>query len=193
MSTIAVEPIQEFGDSYRSLILAASLVVALVIFVLDSFVPMGVAMGELYVIPVVLSLASERRLDTAVVACVGSILALAQLLLFPITYAEPWTVYWDRIIAVFVIWTAGILGFRALRARRHLKQVTSLLTICAYTKKVRVGDKWIGFDEFLSRELGLKVSHGMTEEVARRLLEDWGIEIRERRSARDAPGSGQAP
>jgi hypothetical protein len=42
---------------------------------------------------------------------------------------------------------------------------SKLLTICAWTKRVRCNDRWMSVDEFLVNELGLNLTHGMSAEA----------------------------
>jgi len=42
---------------------------------------------------------------------------------------------------------------------------SKLLTICAWTKRVRCNDQWMSVDEFLVKELGLHLTHGMSAEA----------------------------
>jgi PAS domain S-box-containing protein len=42
---------------------------------------------------------------------------------------------------------------------------SKLLTICAWTKRVRCNDQWMPVDEFLVKELGLQLTHGMSTEA----------------------------
>jgi PAS domain S-box-containing protein len=42
---------------------------------------------------------------------------------------------------------------------------SKLLTICAWTKRVRCNDRWMTVDEFLVNELGLNLTHGMSAEA----------------------------
>ena len=46
---------------------------------------------------------------------------------------------------------------------------SSVTTMCAWTKKVRVGQEWHAIERFLGERLGLRVSHGMAPEVYERL------------------------
>lgn len=39
------------------------------------------------------------------------------------------------------------------------------ITICAWTKRIRIDDEWISFEEFLSDRLGKKVTHGAHPDV----------------------------
>jgi PAS domain S-box-containing protein len=48
---------------------------------------------------------------------------------------------------------------------RKLRQ--GLLKVCAWTKRIEVDGRWIAIDEFLSRYLHLKLTHGMSDEAVR--------------------------
>ena len=41
--------------------------------------------------------------------------------------------------------------------------------VCAWTKRIRVADRWLSFEEFLRSQLGIEVTHGISEEAAREL------------------------
>lgn len=41
------------------------------------------------------------------------------------------------------------------------KSPEEFITICAWTKRIRVDGEWISFEEFLSNQLGKKVTHGI--------------------------------
>jgi PAS domain S-box-containing protein len=47
-----------------------------------------------------------------------------------------------------------------------------LVTICAWSKQVRSGENWVPMEEFLSKHLRLKLTHGMSDEVAGRMLDE---------------------
>lgn len=48
-----------------------------------------------------------------------------------------------------------------------------LVTMCAWTKKVRVDSEWLSFEEFLVKRLGLTVTHGVDPGI----LDDLQIEL----------------
>lgn len=50
-----------------------------------------------------------------------------------------------------------------LQEIQELKDI--LLTVCAWTSKIRQGDKWISASEFLSSRLGINVSHSISPEA----------------------------
>lgn len=48
-----------------------------------------------------------------------------------------------------------------------------LITICAWTNQVWYEGQWISIPEFLARRFGLVVTHGMSQEAAQKMLQDW--------------------
>jgi PAS domain S-box-containing protein len=47
-----------------------------------------------------------------------------------------------------------------------------LVTICAWTKQVRRGTNWVSLEEFLCKQLHFKLTHGISDEIAERMLEE---------------------
>lgn len=51
---------------------------------------------------------------------------------------------------------------RILKAGSRIKSLENILTICAYTKKVKFPESgWQTIEEFMQRQLGISVSHGI--------------------------------
>jgi CheY-like chemotaxis protein len=54
-------------------------------------------------------------------------------------------------------------------SRSSPHNLTQFLTICAWSKRVKVDDAtWVSFEDFLTHYLGLHVTHGMAPEVAQK-------------------------
>jgi K+-sensing histidine kinase KdpD len=55
--------------------------------------------------------------------------------------------------------------------KRSTEEITKLQNglqvVCAWTQQIKVGDKWMTPDEFLSTQLHLKISHGMSPEASK--------------------------
>jgi len=60
-----------------------------------------------------------------------------------------------------------------------VSQLEQILTICAWSRKVRLDGAWVSFEEFLFRRFGVRISHGITEEAAARLLGEAGLSVRD--------------
>ncbi|NDV63525.1 response regulator [Puniceicoccales bacterium CK1056] len=54
---------------------------------------------------------------------------------------------------------------RILKASSHIESLENVLTICAYTKKIKFPDEgWQTIEEFMRSHLGLTISHGIEPE-----------------------------
>lgn len=54
------------------------------------------------------------------------------------------------------------------RSTQEIRKLQNgLQVVCAWTKQIKVGDKWMTPDEFLSTQLHLKISHGISPEALR--------------------------
>lgn len=49
------------------------------------------------------------------------------------------------------------------------KDLTRFITLCAWSRKIRVEGEWMSFEEFLSGKLGVLVTHGIDPEAAQQL------------------------
>ena len=47
-----------------------------------------------------------------------------------------------------------------------------LVTVCAWTKQVRVGNEWKSLEDFLTERLHLRLSHGISDEAVGRMQDD---------------------
>jgi PAS domain-containing protein len=47
-----------------------------------------------------------------------------------------------------------------------------LLTLCAWTKMVKVGDRWVALEQFLQSRLGQRVTHGICPTAFDKLVEE---------------------
>lgn len=55
---------------------------------------------------------------------------------------------------------------QTLNAARARDDFKSVVTLCAWTRKIKLDQEWVSFEEFLTRRLGLAVSHGINPEAA---------------------------
>ncbi len=62
------------------------------------------------------------------------------------------------VLSATVVIYAGVLILR-------IRQLRSIITICAWTQKVNFNGKWMAMEEFLWRRFRVKVSHGISEEA----------------------------
>ena len=80
-----------------------------------------------------------------------------------------------------------IVGASALRARAQPAPLPlahpdcarqgSLITMCAWTKRVKDGGHWVSIEEFLDRHLHLVVSHGVSDELKASLIAHQDVAV----------------
>ena len=88
-----------------------SALLALIIFIMDLQVPLGVAGGVPYIMVILLSLWSPKPYLILYIATVCSVLTLLGFYFSP-AGGELWAVISNRAIAIFAIWVTAILVFR---------------------------------------------------------------------------------
>ncbi|MEO7137208.1 MAG: GAF domain-containing protein [Gemmatimonadales bacterium] len=57
---------------------------------------------------------------------------------------------------------------RAVRGAERSAELERLVTVCAWSKKIQVDGKWVTFEEFLVDNLGVRITHGIDPESARK-------------------------
>ncbi len=78
------------------------------IFIFDFFMPLGVAGGVSYVIPVLLGVWFPRRRHVFALAAVGTLLTFLGFFLSP-AGGISWVVFTNRALALFLIWVTALL------------------------------------------------------------------------------------
>ena len=58
---------------------------------------------------------------------------------------------------------------RVFQGAERSTDLQQLMTVCAWSRKIRVEGEWMSFEEFLVKRLGLTITHGIDPEVAKRL------------------------
>jgi hypothetical protein len=102
-------------------------------------------------------------------------------------YANPGIDYWNAFTCFVISMVTGLILARLRQTLLERKQANEelqsaltkleastleirklqggLQTICAWTKRIKVGDEWMTPDEFLSTQLHIKLSHGISPEA----------------------------
>lgn len=157
-----------------------------VIFLMDLFIPLGVAMGVLYVLPVLISLRTHRNDFTIGLAAAASVLVIGAFFFKP-TVAEMWKVVFNRFLSLFAIWITAMLGFqrtqmlgereKALSEREEaiqsLKILKGLLPICASCKKIRDDEGyWNDVAGYIHRHSEAEFTHSICPECVKKLYPD---------------------
>ncbi|MDR4495480.1 MAG: GAF domain-containing protein [Nitrospirales bacterium] len=111
----------------RKQILALALLSSTVIFVLDAFLPMGIAEGVPYVAVVLIALRSPDKNDPLRLAGLCTILTIIGFSVSP-PGTEAWIGITNRSIAVFAIWSTALLAMQIKEADKATQEQSSMLT-----------------------------------------------------------------
>lgn len=140
-----------------------------------------------YLIPVCLTAWWFQRRWVFAMAAVSGVAAYVVDVIDGYEFSHPGIGYWNALTCFIISSVTGIVlsrlkdSFEAqARMNQQLREAldqlekstreirklqNGLQTICAWTKKIQVGDSWMNSDEFFSKVLGLEVSHGMSPEA----------------------------
>jgi hypothetical protein len=162
----------------KGISIVAPLVVMAIILIIDLFFPLGVTVSALYVIPLILSLLADDRRLTVRLACLCSILVGAGTYFSPHAGVPQWIVLSNRLIVQLLIWATAFLGNEVTKAKDQIRELGRLLTICAWTKQIKIDDQWISVEDYLTRYHKLRLTHGISKEAAEKFLKDSMVEIR---------------
>jgi hypothetical protein len=158
--------------------LVSSLAVGLVIFFADLRAPRGLTVGALYVLPILISLMADSRKMTFGLAVLFSAFVVLGYAFSKDVGVPDWIVISDRIITVLAVWVAAVLGLEMTLAKRRLRDMGRLLTICMWTKQVRVDGEWISVERYLTERCGVRLTHGISKEAAEEILREEGLDGR---------------
>jgi len=146
--------------------LAPILGVTVGVFLLDLFLPKGVADGLLYVTPVAWIALWSNRHEASLVVLVAATCTLCAVAGF---FLSPPGLLWlglaNRGITIFVVWLTVALSLTRKRVEEEVKALRGLLPICSYCKKIR-DDKgyWKQIEVYIAANSQADFSHGLCPE-----------------------------
>jgi hypothetical protein len=155
----------------------------LIIFVTDMGIPLGVAVGVLYIIPVLLSLWCSQRQSSYVLALVSSLLIAVAYIYSP-PGGPTWISLSNRALSVLAVCSTAVLVMQrkgleemtekaiALRekALEEVKILSGFLPICASCKKIRNDQGyWTQIEVYIRDHSEAQFSHGICPECAKKL------------------------
>lgn len=137
-------------------------------FAADLLLPLGVAGGVLYVVPVLLSLWLHSGRATLLTALGCSVLTL-----IGFAASEPqsaaWIVALNRTYGLLAVWGCAVLGWRLVRqhlvllaTQAEIRTLRGLIPICAWCKKIRDDDGfWTQIEAYVGSRTEAEFSHGI--------------------------------
>ena len=164
----------------------------------DFFIPLGVAVGVLYIVPVLATLWVAGRGITIWVASSATFLIILKFVLAPRS-GLLWMVLSNRAISVFVVWATALLVLQRKRneqtlseqqnalqranvelelrvedAVKKLKILRGFLPICANCKNIR-DEKgyWHAVEDYVASRSEVNFSHGICPVCFKQLYPDY--------------------
>jgi len=113
-----------------------AIAIAASVFVLDLWLPLGIAVPMMYVAPVVISLWSPQERFTLITATAGTALTGLGFSLSP-AGGIAWMGILNRLLSVLIIWVTALLILRHKQAREAIKTLREMVPVCASCKKIR--------------------------------------------------------
>lgn len=126
-SPLTLQSSVERPQKNRGQILGLALLVATVVFVVDIFLPMGVAEAVPYVAIVLIALRSPDKNDPLRLAGLCTLLTIVGFYLQP-SGAEPWIGVTNRSIALFAIWSTALLAMQVRESDSATRDQSNMLT-----------------------------------------------------------------
>jgi hypothetical protein len=142
---------------------------ALIIFLIDLMLPRGVAVGILYVIPILISLHPEQPRVTLVLGTVCTGLVAIGYIWSPGDGFSPWMGLTNRGLSIASVWVTVFLSRRHAEASRQLEALQALLPICASCKKIR-DDKgyWSQVEQYFETHTKTVFTHSLCPHCVRK-------------------------
>lgn len=159
--------------------------------ILDYFTGQELVFSCAYLIPVALTAWWFSRRSVIAMSIASGMITFLVDEIDGYAYSHPGIGYWNAFTCFLISILTGLTLFRLrqtlteretanekLRKALHAleestheirKLQSGLQTVCAWTKRIKVGEKWMTPDEFLTHELHLQISHGISPEAFREM------------------------
>ncbi|HZC68031.1 MAG TPA: hypothetical protein VE201_05370 [Nitrospirales bacterium] len=177
-------------------LIGTTILLAIGIFGVDFFYPLGVAVGALYTPLVLITLWSSYRHFTLIVTVGASILTVVGLF-YPLYGAADQLAVTNRVLSLITIWVAAILVLLYKRAEEervvlvrqlqdalaNIKTLHGLLPICSSCKKIRDDHGyWNQLEIYIGTHTDAEFTHGLCPECIQKLYPDYSQSKRADRS-----------
>lgn len=163
-------------------LMALSGILIITVFIVDIRVPLGIAMGALYLPSILLAILTGRIRVITIYAGVTCILTVSALIIKP-PVAEMSKALANRGISVFIIIVTTLLGIQLIRESRakdrapeQIRVLHGILPICSSCKKIRNDHgSWVQLEAYITEHSEASFSHGICPDCTKKLYPDLKI------------------
>ena len=170
-----------FSNKTTYLLMGILVCLSTAFLLLQVYIPLGIAVSMLYIVPVLASLWLPTRRYTAAAAVAGTMLTIVGLVLSePPPAPGPKSVLWMGLLneglTLFLIWATAFLVLLYKRAEEKIKTLEGLIPICAGCKKIRDdrGD-WNPLEIYIQKHSEALFTHGMCPECLEKFYRKMSI------------------
>jgi uncharacterized membrane protein YccC len=173
------------GPAQRTnfLLLGCLIALATAFFILHLFIPLGIAVGMLYIVPILASLWLPRRRYTNAAALAGTVLTVVG-----VFFSEPPATPGPKSVLVIgllndgltliLIWATAILVLLYKRAEEQIKTLEGLISICSSCKKIRDDrGNWDILERYIQKHSEAQFTHGMCPECLEQFYRRMHIKV----------------
>jgi hypothetical protein len=183
-NTSAMHPVQTRTRPLRSLYLACPILLAILLG-LSLTVPEGMVIYAFYAIAIVTALPTWDRHFVRDMSLAAAVFVLLTVVLLPVPESGSWARLLNGGAGLLAIWAALHLCLETIasyeaRVQEELRQAQALaqsrelaghvVMLCAWTKRVKEDGQWVPLEEFLTRHLHVRISHGVSDDVRDQLV-----------------------
>lgn len=77
--------------------------------------------------------------------------------------------FFQFISLAMLIVACALGGAGSLLFMHRMHELETMITVCAWTKRVKFNGKWVSFEDYLHTRFNLRFTHGISEEASRKL------------------------
>jgi hypothetical protein len=177
-------PVDSSRRTARSRYLASPLLLALIL-ALSLSIPHGILIYAFYAIAVITALPTWDRHFVRQMSLAAAVFVLLDAALLQQTASGSWDRLFNSAVGLLAVWAALHLCLETIEAyeARLLEQARQaedlerikelagqMVILCAWTKRVKDGERWVPVEEFLERHFQVRISHGMSDEIRQNLV-----------------------
>jgi hypothetical protein len=100
--------------------------------------------------------------------------------------------FFQSVSMIMLVSACAVGGLGAWLLLRRVNELETMITVCAWTRRVKFNGAWVSFEEYLHSRFNLQFTHGISEEACRKLKME-AIELVETNARKNRPAPPVKP